>query len=206
MHAPVTVLGHRRRVGLWLQGCTIACPGCASRDTWDADGGRSVDPRDVLAVVEELGRDCDGLTVSGGEPLEQAADLATLLRLLRTSDLALRRSWDVLLFTGLEADRWNAAQRACAQLADAVIAGPYRAGEPSQAPLRASANQRLLVHTDRGRERYGLDEAGDAPHLQVVVDDTGMAMIGLPRPGDLGRMERELRRRGVHLGEVSWRS
>lgn len=207
VHAPVTVLGHGRRVGLWLQGCTLACPGCASHDTWDPHGGREADPDEVLAVVEEMGRDCDGLTVSGGEPLEQAAELGTLLRALRARELAADRAWDVLLFTGLEAERWDATQRACAELADAVVAGPYRVGEPSSEPLRASANQRLVTHTARGRERYGeAHDAGARPHLQVVVDDDGMAMIGLPRPGDLGRMEREMRRRGVRLDGVSWRS
>ena len=33
-HYPVTALGPGRRIGLWLQGCALACPGCISQDSW----------------------------------------------------------------------------------------------------------------------------------------------------------------------------
>ena len=41
-HFPVTVLGPGRRIGIWLQGCSIHCKGCVSQDTWAADPGRTV--------------------------------------------------------------------------------------------------------------------------------------------------------------------
>src|SRR3546814_9784731 len=39
LHFPVTALGPGRRIGLWLQGCSIRCPGCISVDTWAHDAG-----------------------------------------------------------------------------------------------------------------------------------------------------------------------
>ena len=33
MHFPVTTLGPGNRIGIWVQGCTIRCPGCVSADT-----------------------------------------------------------------------------------------------------------------------------------------------------------------------------
>lgn len=206
MHAPVTVLGHGRRVGVWVQGCTLACAGCASRDTWDARGGREVGVDELLGVVLEMGADADGLTVSGGEPLEQAAELARLLSAVRASEVARSRRWDVLLFTGLRPDEWNDVQRDAVELADAAVAGRYRPGEPGGGALRASGNQRLELLSPLGHERYGGDLAGGGRELQVVLDQDGLTMIGLPRPGDLGRMERELRARGMTLSGVSWRS
>jgi anaerobic ribonucleoside-triphosphate reductase activating protein len=207
VHAPVTVLGPGRRVGVWVQGCTLACAGCASRDTWDPDGGREVATDDLLATILDLGADCDGLTVSGGEPLQQADDLAQLLAAIRRSPTARAREWDILLFTGLAEHEWTDSQRATAALADAVVAGRYQAGDPGEHPLVASGNQRLLPLTPTGRERYGGAPADPgARTLQVVLDDAGLTMIGLPRPGDLGRMERRLRSRGVTLTGVTWRS
>jgi anaerobic ribonucleoside-triphosphate reductase activating protein len=41
-HFPVTVLGPGRRIGLWLQGCSIRCAGCVSRDTWEAGAGHAM--------------------------------------------------------------------------------------------------------------------------------------------------------------------
>jgi anaerobic ribonucleoside-triphosphate reductase activating protein len=40
VHFPVTALGPGRRIGIWLQGCLIRCPGCMSLDTWAPAGTR----------------------------------------------------------------------------------------------------------------------------------------------------------------------
>ena len=48
---PVTVLGPGRRLGLWVQGCSIRCPGCASEDTWDPAAGRDLE---VAALARSL--------------------------------------------------------------------------------------------------------------------------------------------------------
>lgn len=200
VHAPVTVLGPGRRVGVWVQGCTLACPGCASRDTWDPAGGWPVAVSDLAAEIDDLARGCDGLTVSGGEPLQQAEELAELIAQVRGR----HPEWDVLLFTGLAPDEWTGPQRAAAALADAVVAGRYRVDLPGTQPLRASANQQLILTGPRARERY-TDLRDQDGELQAVLDDRGLTMIGLPRVGDLPRMERALRTRGVTLSEVSWR-
>ncbi len=41
-HFPVTVLGPGRRIGIWLQGCSIGCAGCISQDTWEADATKAM--------------------------------------------------------------------------------------------------------------------------------------------------------------------
>ena len=82
LHFPVTTLGPGRRVGLWFQGCSLRCPGCISVDTWDAGlGGTTV--AELLGAIEALMPDACGLTVSGGEPFEQPAALAEVLRFWR---------------------------------------------------------------------------------------------------------------------------
>ncbi|MEW2569310.1 4Fe-4S cluster-binding domain-containing protein [Streptomyces sp. NPDC047070] len=77
---PVETLGPGRRLGVWFQGCELACPGCMSRHTWDAAGGRTATVGELLELwgtALDLG--AAGLTVSGGEPLAQPAALAALL-------------------------------------------------------------------------------------------------------------------------------
>ena len=34
VHFPVTALGPGRRLGVWVQGCSIGCAGCLAHDTW----------------------------------------------------------------------------------------------------------------------------------------------------------------------------
>jgi len=74
VHHPVTALGPGRRLGIWVQGCPLACSGCMSRHTWDPAGGRLVDLDEIVELWRTVLADgADGVTVSGGEPLAQAA-------------------------------------------------------------------------------------------------------------------------------------
>ena len=78
LHFPVSSLGYGQRVAVWFQGCSLQCPGCVSRDTWEH--GLGTMPLERL--VEQIARwsdAADGLTVSGGEPFEQPDALRELL-------------------------------------------------------------------------------------------------------------------------------
>lgn len=198
--APITSLGPGRRVGLWVQGCDLACPGCASTDTWDASAGHEVDT-DVVAqqLVDRIKTHrLTGLTVSGGEPFQQPDDLADVIDQVRgeTSDL------DVLVFTGYQPPiarkigprLWNAA--------DALAAGRYDRTLPAGGSLLASSNQRLVVRTELGRARHNEDH--DCAQLQVAADSGDLYVVGLPRAGDLDRLASQLQRRGIDVGGVSW--
>jgi anaerobic ribonucleoside-triphosphate reductase activating protein len=197
--SPITALGPGRRLGLWVQGCSLRCPGCASRDTWVRGAGTSMETetlaRDLAARVEA--ESLTGLTITGGEPLDQAAGVAALVAELRR--LLHPRGLDLLIFTGYAMPAAKTRSGPLWALMDAVVAGPYRRDLPSDQPLVASSNQRLLVLTPGW-------EPGPGGKMQVMVAGGELTMVGLPRPGDLDRLEAELRGRGVHLGGASWRS
>jgi anaerobic ribonucleoside-triphosphate reductase activating protein len=208
---PITALGPGRRLGVWVQGCPLACTGCMSRHTWDPAGGHGVDVERLLGLWSgALAEGYDGLTVSGGEPLEQPAALGALLAgadRLRVD--AGRPEADLLVYTGWEDAEIAASPEAVAALAcaDAVITGRYRAGEPTGLVWRGSANQRLVPRTALGRLRYGphLHRSSDRPQLQMRVTDSDVHIIGVPRPGELSALERDLAARGVTFRENTWR-
>lgn len=230
LYYPITVLGPGRRLGIWVQGCTLGCAGCVARDTWDAADGEEVSAADLAGIwARALSDGADGITVSGGEPLQQADAVADLLE--ACAGVARRlpeppcaaglgdaardpdrdaTPYDVLMYTGYEREELlglgPAAQRALSW-ADALITGRYQAGRPTGLVWRGSANQQLIPRTRLGRERYGIyaeheDEAG---RLQVDADETDLRLIGIPRRGELSRLERELRAAGVRFEGVSWR-
>ena len=107
VHYPVTALGPGRRLGVWFQGCPLGCPGCVARDTWDFDGGRAVTVAELTGLwADALADGAQGLTVSGGEPLAQAAQLAEFLAAadrLRQAAAPGPRA-DFLVYTGYEPD------------------------------------------------------------------------------------------------------
>ncbi|MEY9893387.1 anaerobic ribonucleoside-triphosphate reductase activating protein [Catenulispora sp. MAP5-51] len=213
-HYPVTALGPGVRLGVWVQGCPLACKGCMSRDTWDAAGGVRITVDELVDQWKAaLADGATGLTVSGGEPFAQPGPLAEFLR--RAAEVRAGHGYadagygepDVLLYTGYELDELDRDQLAATQYADALITGRYQAGRPTDLIWRGSANQRLQPLTELGRRRYEscVDKRVASPALQLRVDTSGVWIIGVPRPGTLSRIDRALRRAGVVVDDVTWR-
>jgi anaerobic ribonucleoside-triphosphate reductase activating protein len=206
-HFPVTTLGPGRRAGIWTQGCTIHCPGCLSRDTWEADPRAAIPVSTVLGWLRSLDH-VEGVTISGGEPFQQPEALRALLLGIR--------AWaspevDVLVYSGYAASRLrrSARTRELLELCDAVVAGPYieRLNQADRGlRWRGSSNQQIIAVSDLGMKRYGdAERGGEAPHMQVSVEDNRIYYIGIPRRGDMERLTERLSLSGVHAGEVSWR-
>lgn len=193
LHFPVTTLGPERRIGIWVQGCTLRCPGCISADTW-APGLGATTVEAVLQAIAAWIPDADGLTVSGGEPFEQPEALEALLQGWRA-----QTSGDVLVFTGLAfaaVEPWLAARPG---LVDAVIAGPYEREAPQTLALRGSDNQTLHMLTDAGRAFAAYDRAAgpEDRRLDVMFDAEGGAWFaGIPAQGDFLRLRSALKAQG----------
>jgi anaerobic ribonucleoside-triphosphate reductase activating protein len=214
-HYPVTTLGPGVRAGIWTQGCTIHCAGCLSRDTWAADPRKAVPVEAVLGWLDSLPGPVDGVTISGGEPFEQPAPLAELLRGIRT--WRGRTSVDILIYSGRVLSRLSRVpeSREILKMCDAVITGPYVDRLNAGSPLKGSANQRIVPLTALGHERYDTlagdvaSDEGTGPRVQVSVDEGSegrrVYYIGIPRRGDMAHLERAMTRAGVRAGDVSWR-
>jgi anaerobic ribonucleoside-triphosphate reductase activating protein len=210
IHYPVSVLGPGRRAGIWFQGCSIRCPGCVSVDTWRVDQRNSVEVDDVLSWLLALPPEAvDGVTISGGEPTEQPAALAELLRGIdtwRAARSGMLPVLDVLVFTGREPGWLETVDAEVLHGTDAVVAGPFEAGQAGTAPLRGSDNQRLVALTALGRERYAEARLPPRNAMQVAVVDGGIWMIGIPLPGDLAGVQAVASGRGVRWRGTSWTS
>jgi anaerobic ribonucleoside-triphosphate reductase activating protein len=154
------------RAVVWVQGCSLRCPGCFNPET------HSHAPRELVAVTalaERLLADVahlEGVSISGGEPLEQAEALLALLRRLRAGS-----SLSVLLFSGhtlaeIEAHPLGPAILACT---DVLVAGRYDPGQHLGHGLRGSANQRVHLLSDR----YRPEEVDDTPVAEVILGTDG---------------------------------
>jgi len=209
-HFPVTVLGPGRRIGLWLQGCTIRCKGCVSQDTWPVDRRRAIP---VIALVEwcrRVGKDgLDGITLSGGEPFDQAKALAVLLDGLIAWRTPAGLDFDLLCYSGYPLKTLEKKHGALLAKLDAIIPEPYVDGRPLGPVWRGSDNQTLVPLSPRGEQRYAACLA--APQLpgdkrmQVSVENGKLWMIGIPHRGDMPALEALCRERGLTLNDVSWR-
>jgi anaerobic ribonucleoside-triphosphate reductase activating protein len=208
VHYPVTTLGPGRRIGIWLQGCTIGCAGCISRDTWSSEGGVQTSVEAVLEWIEQaVPSGFDGVTISGGEPFQQPEALAALLDGLHE----LRggaEGFDLLAYSGYAWRLLSRRYRAVLSRLDAVIPGPFIASESGQALWRGSRNQQIVALSPLGRSRYGeaalSAQAAGPPAVQIAVEADEVFYVGIPRPGDMDRIAQAAARRGVQLGGASW--
>lgn len=206
--APITALGAGRRIGVWVQGCALACPGCASVDTWNKDQGTWREPAELAAALADQIKlaNLDGLTITGGEPLDQPDQLAAFVSELkvRLAPWPGAAAFDVLLFSGYTLDAAPRRAGHLWSLIDAAVCGPYRKQLPSDIPLVTSSNQEMALLTGVGRSKYPLNDA--ARRMQIVTDGDSLMLVGLPRPGELDLFASRLAERGVELAGVSWQS
>lgn len=209
-HWPVTVLGPGRRIGLWVQGCTIHCPGCVSQDTWPSDPAKTIAVRDLIAWCQRASANgLDGVTISGGEPFEQPAGLAALLGGLHAWRKAAALDFDILCYSGFPLKTLERKHAKVLALLDAIIPEPYVDKLPLGNVWRGSRNQPLVPLSDRGRARYAscVDmpvEAG-GKRMQTAIEGGRIWMIGIPDRGDMARVEALCASRGLTLEKVSWR-
>ena len=208
-HWPVTVLGPGRRIGLWVQGCSIHCKGCVSRDTWPADPQKAVPIEDLVAWCKRVTEGgFDGVTVSGGEPFDQPLPLAALLHSLRAWRRGAALDFDILCYSGYPLKTLERKHAKILRLLDAIVPEPYADTLPLGPVWRGSSNQPLVLLSDRGRARYAnyLNVPASADkRMQAAVEGGRIWMIGIPERGDMARVEALCASRGLTLENVSWR-
>jgi anaerobic ribonucleoside-triphosphate reductase activating protein len=208
-HFPVEVLGHGRRVGLWLQGCTIRCFGCISRDTWVADPNTAIEVDEVVAWIAGLpAGEVDGITISGGEPFDQPEALGDLLAAIDAWRGSQPQPVDVLCFSGRHFAELKSDFAPLLARLDAVVPEPFVQGAPTTLPLRGSANQSVIPLSPLGMARYSgaaLDALGaQRERIQVDVDADAIWFIGIPEQGAMTQVRQQASDAGIKIRRPSW--
>ncbi|MFE4368936.1 4Fe-4S single cluster domain-containing protein [Streptomyces sp. NPDC056835] len=174
-------LGPGRRSVVWVQGCPFHCAGCLAPEWIPNRPARRVDPAELAGeLLADPG--VTGLTLSGGEPMAQAAGLAALVRAARA-----RRDLSVICFTGYRLERLRARPPSAGVtelvgLLDVLIDGQYVARLDDGKGLRGSGNQRVHHLTPR-LAGCGYDFTGRPRTAEITVDGPTALLVGVPPPG-----------------------
>lgn len=162
-----TAEGPGERSAIWVQGCSIRCPGCFNPHLFGTRGGTATTPADLIARVIAAGT--TGVTLLGGEPFDQPAALAAVAAGVRRSGRT------VMTFSGYEyahlrrlASDGDHAVAALLDATDLLVAGPFRRDLLDHGrPWVGSTNQEFVHLTDRLRDVTGPDR------LEVTVTSSG---------------------------------
>jgi anaerobic ribonucleoside-triphosphate reductase activating protein len=172
-------LGPGLRSVVWVQGCPFSCRGCISPDWIPNRLARRMTPEELS---EDLLSDpaVTGITISGGEPMQQAAGLAETVRLIRR-----RREVSIICFTGyryedlFDRPPTTGINLLLAQI-DVLIDGPYIASSNENRGLRGSSNQRIFYLSSR-LSSYFLEESPRRAEIQI--QDGQAFLVGVPPRG-----------------------
>lgn len=179
-----TVLGPGKRSVLWTQGCsrTPPCPGCIGESARNPLNGQLCSPAEMARMLL-ASPSIDGVTISGGEPFDQAPAVAEVVRLIRVQ----RPDLSLILYTGhlyedllarSETDEASAFLLAQAQI---LIDGPYDPGQDDGIPYRGSANQRILVLDPAYQseaDAYYTNIPGRK--INLIATNTQTLLVGVP--------------------------
>ena len=193
IHFPVTTLGPGRRLGIWFQGCSIRCPGCISADTWNKKTPDVEIPK-LIEQIQPWLSECDGFTISGGEPFEQAEALTELLLAIRS-----KSAKSILVYSGQALEQLLEQRSVKEGLLDCLVSDPFQIDSPQTLPLRGSDNQRMSFLTPLGKQIFDSrsELSTTQKRLDVMFDDDGVVWLtGIPMRGDMQNLENLLASRG----------
>ena len=181
------------RAVVYFQGCNLGCDGCWNPATHTFTGLSHEAAQDVAEQVAAAHKTqfIEGVTFSGGEPMQQALDLLDLIRLLKRT----RPELSIGMYSGytereLESGRFwtrhGIAHAARCRIwedikpqLDFAVLGRFVAARPSKLPLRTSTNQVLRLFGDRYREEHF-----KSLEFEVHIEAQGLAQItGFPLAG-----------------------
>ena len=196
--------GPGARAVVWTQGCRLRCPGCCNPLTHSHRPRTLMEPKRLADHILSI-PDIEGLSVSGGEPFEQAPAVARLCRAVRGGGLS------VLVFTGrtyefIRRSPSTAVKELLSQV-DILVDGPFSQRlADSRLLWRGSSNQCIRFLTSR----YGPEVLETCSQPQVEAQfaaGQAMGITGFPEPSDLDVLARRLREdEGILLERSSCRS
>ena len=148
---------------LFTQGCSIHCSGCVNEHLWDFGCGKDISAEDVLKICIE--NEVDGITLHGGEPLDQPQAVLEAVKLLK------KNAFSVILFTGYTKKELKDDQIKVWNSADIVVSGKFVESKKNfYMQFRGSTNQRIYTH----KGKYKNYKVVDGQTVAILtLDDIG---------------------------------
>ena len=166
------VNGPGNRFVLWTQGCSKGCSECFNPETWSTNIYKELSPTQIFELIKNF--EVDGVTISGGDPLEQEDELLELLMLLST--MRLRKG--VILFSGFTRAEIssNFIREQCLKYIDVLIDGRYEKNLKIDFSLRGSSNQEFYSFSNK----ISSDELSFDQEIEISSLEGDIMMTGFP--------------------------
>ena len=168
------VNGPGKRFTLWTQGCFKKCKNCFNPETWSYKENKILSPYQIFELINNF-EDLDGVTITGGDPLEQEDDLLALLFLLSGKNF----KKGIIVFTGYQKEQLeqHPIRKKCLEYIDVLIDGVYVDELKSESDLRGSKNQQFYFFSDKIKEEELLFDH----EIEISRGDSDIILTGFPK-------------------------
>jgi anaerobic ribonucleoside-triphosphate reductase activating protein len=192
---PIYNLGPGKRIGIWTQGCSIKCEGCVSSSLWSIKKGKNVEVENLLKILSSDFIGYDGITITGGEPLDQYESLIQLCRGIKENT-----TLNILIYTGFTIEdlykkynKWEIIN-----FVDFILDGPYIKNQHSNTNLKGSENQKfykkLAGKMVQVEDFYKADNK-----WSFNLANENVFLSGIPQKNDLQKIVSELNSKGIKI-------
>ena len=136
--------GPGKRLLLFTQGCSLHCKGCVNKHLWQFGVGANITVEEVLGLCQGV----EGITLHGGEPLDQSEGVLEIVKALKSVGKT------VILFTGYQYKELSkSSQKRVWSLSDLVVSGRYIEEKRNiYLQFRGSTNQRVYRHKGKYKD------------------------------------------------------
>lgn len=192
---PIYNLGNGKRIGIWVQGCSLGCKGCISQTLHTKKGGKDIDIEDLADEIAKNEHYFNGLTITGGEPFQQYAQLIAFCAWLKQ-----KTKLEIYVFSGYSLDELlkKFPDQLFLKYIDYLMDGRYIQEKHDNQNVRGSSNQTLYKFecgkAIRQKSYFSSDKFG-----LMVNEKSNVYMSGIPKENELNDLANHLKKTGIDL-------
>lgn len=165
------IYGPGCRFVIWVQGCSLRCKGCWNSEMWSFEKKSEISVQELLRMI--VAEKVEGITILGGEPLDQFGDVYALCTECRKRDLS------TMVFTGYELSEIDNSEKSIIKsVTDILIVGRYKERlRTIDNQWIGSTNQRILFLSSRHKDYI----ICDTNYMEIDIDESGKCtFLGFP--------------------------
>lgn len=172
--------GPGRRSVIWVQGCTLKCPGCFNQAFQPHISQYLVDPQNFALKITDLCQEhnCEGITLTGGEPFQQSQAVVQFVEIIREND------FNIVCFSGYTypklVESTHEDIRTLLGMIDLLIAGPFDISNQCYRTWFHDPDKELVYITDR----ISSERINNLQDLEFIVEGSDISVTGFPEQKD----------------------
>ena len=176
----INLLGPGKRLVIWVQGCSRRCYGCISPELFKQKIECYYYIENIFNLLPR-DNELNGITVTGGEPFEQAESLYNLLKIVRDNT-----QFDIMVYSGCTIEnirKVTNAQKKLLSVIDILIDGEYKKNYTNVKIWRGSDNQRVFLLTENAQkfqEHFNQTYSDNRQLLFQISNDRTLYLVGIP--------------------------